>query len=226
MEIGAPMACLHLLGNPDHYTSHEFVCFYWKNFVRFIQSQWDLLLQSVDPNEKGTLPEHHNVTLYEWIQCADRHKVTSSRNPRQTLQYFNYLPDHPMSKTHIVACDPARRHYIVPNFIGGSLPRKDSGDREEYCLAMITLFVPWRTGIDLKAAHETWEDAFNKHDFSLREQQLMTNFNLRYECYDARDDFYATRQALGNSEIEQLEIATMWKVMKQTMLIMRITQMV
>jgi hypothetical protein len=28
MEIGSPMACMYLLGNPDHYTGHKFVNFY------------------------------------------------------------------------------------------------------------------------------------------------------------------------------------------------------
>jgi hypothetical protein len=34
MEIGSPMACMYLLGNPDHYTDHTFVPFYWQSFVR------------------------------------------------------------------------------------------------------------------------------------------------------------------------------------------------
>ena len=33
LEIGSPMASMFLLGNPDHYTSHEFVSFYWRSFV-------------------------------------------------------------------------------------------------------------------------------------------------------------------------------------------------
>jgi len=33
MEIGRPMACLYLLGNPDHYTSHKFTVVYWKNYI-------------------------------------------------------------------------------------------------------------------------------------------------------------------------------------------------
>ncbi|KLO04886.1 hypothetical protein SCHPADRAFT_806882, partial [Schizopora paradoxa] len=33
LEIGAPMACMYLLGNPDHYTSHSFVNLYWRSFV-------------------------------------------------------------------------------------------------------------------------------------------------------------------------------------------------
>ena len=32
-EMGAPMICMYLLGNPDHYTSHVFVPFYWQMYV-------------------------------------------------------------------------------------------------------------------------------------------------------------------------------------------------
>src|SRR6202035_2632454 len=40
LEIGGPMASLYLLGNPDHYTSHTFVPFYWKNYVREVLKSW------------------------------------------------------------------------------------------------------------------------------------------------------------------------------------------
>ena len=33
LEIGSPMASAYLLGNPDHYSSHEFVIFWWKRYV-------------------------------------------------------------------------------------------------------------------------------------------------------------------------------------------------
>ena len=33
LEIGSPMASMYLLRNPNHYTSHEFVSFYWRSFV-------------------------------------------------------------------------------------------------------------------------------------------------------------------------------------------------
>ena len=36
MEIGSPMASMYLLENPDHYTSHKFVPFWWKSFVNEI----------------------------------------------------------------------------------------------------------------------------------------------------------------------------------------------
>jgi hypothetical protein len=80
---------------------------------------------------------------------------------------------------------------VVPNFIGGTLPRCDQGDHEYYCSTMLTLFKPWRTGYDLKSADETWEHAFDNYNFSDRQMNLMKNFNLRYECLDARDDYSA-----------------------------------
>ncbi|KAJ2933931.1 hypothetical protein H1R20_g3132, partial [Candolleomyces eurysporus] len=97
-----------------------------------------------------------------------------------------------MHESHMVACDPGRRYTIVPNFLGPALPRRDKGDRNYYCMTMLTLFKPWRTGVDLKALDESWDEAFAGHNFSPREHQLMNNFNVRYECYDARDDFGAT----------------------------------
>ena len=33
IEMGAPMICMYLLGNPDHYTNYSFVPFYWQSFV-------------------------------------------------------------------------------------------------------------------------------------------------------------------------------------------------
>ncbi|KAF8230795.1 hypothetical protein L208DRAFT_1019449, partial [Tricholoma matsutake] len=41
IRIGSPMICLYLLGNPDHYTSHRFVPFYWQSFVHEVRKAWD-----------------------------------------------------------------------------------------------------------------------------------------------------------------------------------------
>ncbi|KAF8800810.1 hypothetical protein BYT27DRAFT_7116618 [Phlegmacium glaucopus] len=38
MEIGSPMAAMYLLQNPDHYTSHKFIPFWWKSFVHHIRN--------------------------------------------------------------------------------------------------------------------------------------------------------------------------------------------
>ncbi len=96
-----------------------------------------------------------------------------------------------MHATHHVQArrDSDRR---VPNFMGGLLLRKDKGDREYYCATMLTLFKPWRTGHDMKQDTTTsWEEVFHAHAFSDFHTKIMSNFNLRYECLDARDDYRA-----------------------------------
>ncbi|PPR07987.1 hypothetical protein CVT24_002699 [Panaeolus cyanescens] len=264
-EIGAPYAALILLGNPDHYSSHEFVCFYWKGYVNFVQQQWKHLLDNaehggteplqtsdnistyIDPhamdsddidytnveeNENVTLnstqgkflaksstddyrfrPEQlSNVCLYEWIQCAVRRRKGASRSSNSHLHYFSYLPEHPMVGEQLVACDPSKRRTMVPNFIGPALPRRDTGDVEEYCCTMLTFFAPWRTGLDLKSASLSWKDAFDAYPFTERQRELMDNFNLKYECYDARDDFSLSRSKTSinddddNKEDDRMEL--------------------
>ena len=46
-----------------------------------------------------------------------------------------FLEDHPLYETHYVEFDENKKK-IVPNFVGGSLPREDRGDREYYCTTM------------------------------------------------------------------------------------------
>ncbi|PBK85071.1 hypothetical protein ARMGADRAFT_866106, partial [Armillaria gallica] len=81
--------------------------------------------------------------------------------------------------------------YLIPNFVGGTLPRRDGDDREYYCCTMLTLFKPWRSGGDLKESVQNWHEALESHVFSKRQLELMDNFNLRYECLDEHDDFHA-----------------------------------
>ena len=86
----------------------------------------------------------------------------------------------------------------MPNFVGGPIPRRDGGgSREEYCLTMLTLFKPWRSGNDLRPNKDTlWHDAFSSYTFTARQEQVMDNFMIKYECNDARDDFSAQRKRM------------------------------
>jgi hypothetical protein len=264
MEIGAPMAALYLLQNPDHYTSHEFKVFYWKNYMNHVQSEWQRLLDNEDPEEVGEYAvggepmdvsitrtamvntdidvlqskegdkkvqlgkagnrlisktntdeyrfrpmQHKPLTLYEWVQCSIKHNEQSTRVGARTLAFFPYHPDHPQHSTHMVAVDVDCQYSVVPNFVGPSLPRRDGGDMEFYCCTMLTLFKPWRSALDLKSYDQTWEDAFNVHKFKEREGEIMANFNIRYECYDARDDYPAlyksTNDEVDGSNVEDAE---------------------
>ncbi|KAF8126869.1 hypothetical protein K438DRAFT_1646889 [Mycena galopus ATCC 62051] len=119
-----------------------------------------------------------------------------------------FLKKHPLWKTHYVKCDRRNLEHVVPNFVGGSLPRMDQGDREAYCCTMLTLFKPWRTGSDLKSGTESWAEAFNSHKFSRMSQTLMKNFNVRYECNDARDDFASQDEQTGERCLRSVQMAT------------------
>src|ERR1700678_4151298 len=82
------------------------------------------------------------------------------------------------------------------------------GDREYYCCTMLTLFKPWQRGRDLKESVQTsWDNTFNEHEFRNQEVQLMKNFNIRYECLDAHDDFHAQlKNSIDKSLIGSWEV--------------------
>jgi hypothetical protein len=110
-----------------------------------------------------------------------------------------FLPDHPQHSTHkVIVVD--EENALVPNFVGGGLPRCDQGDREYYCSTMLSFFKPWRNGKDLKLEDESWDEAFAGYSFSARQLELMNNFNIKYECNDARDDYSAEMKKKSERE--------------------------
>ena len=252
-EMGAPMICMYLLGNPDHYTSHVFIPFYWQMYVAEVRRQFDVLDSFQQPQKvtlikrKGKLvglsPVHDyihraseldHVNLFEWIKCYKREKLRRSKkkapstdnDEKLTIEdceeaidaensdlsfestplvddnevvdkpeirsknMFHFQKEHPLHGSHAMYLvrNNSRR---VPNFAGANLPRCDQGDREYYCSSMLTLFKPWRNGTDLRESTSSWEEAFQRHSFQRNEMDMMNNFNIRYECLDARDDFRA-----------------------------------
>lgn len=261
-EIGAPLAALYLLDNPDHYTSHSFRACYWNNYVRKVMNYF---VKEGDPmetledygEEKVTVRKIDNqyvgvsyvddyefrprkwehMSLYSWIRLAEKDEMSKVervllvdadceaesdsegeqddfagnctqdqhgdwsdneiKSGNKLLDFSDelFLHGHPQRKTHwmrITKDDGS----VVPNFIGGNLPRSDTGDREHYCATMLALFRPWRTGADLKLEEHSWDDAFNKHEFTSEAKDKMKFFNVKYECLDARDDFHARRKAM------------------------------
>ena len=266
-EMGAPMISMYLLGNPDHYTGHTFVPFYWQSYVQEAGRPFD----SSDLHEpqkitvikkRGKIiglsrvhdyvhrPEElANVNLYDWIRCYKREKLPKKKHTPRALDdvtaanendtsfvaddihdlsisldedldvvsdhceeqheekvtkrsnsIMRFCSQHPLSDSHGV-------RYIVnnaahvPNFVGANLPRCDKGDREYYCRTMLVLFKPWRQGTDLKAADQLWDEEFQNHSFSEEQVRYMRNFNVRYECLDARDDYRAQMKKTGNAII-------------------------
>jgi hypothetical protein len=306
MEMGSPMAAMYLLGNPDHYTGHNFIDFYWKNYVHEAEISWKASLNH-ENNAKVVLQRNReqyiglsnthdyiyrpsiykNMDLFDWIRLSRKSKRNSKQQTQfnksqERLKKYNnftmdidmsdsesdmmantlvdsideldmfqltsddecdkqpcninekpdyvetdysddeiilkmntcnesltndvdkdvaFLEPHPQYQAHHVHCvkDTDR---IVPNFMNGSLPRRDHGDQEYYCLTMLVLFKPWRSGKDLRKENQLWHEAFNEYNFSDRQKQLMDNFNIRYECNDARDDYSAQRRGGDNKNDE------------------------
>ena len=94
-DIGS-MICMYLLGNPDHYTSHTFVPFYWQPFVTQVRQDFgtnEKEVQKITLTKKkgkivGLSPIHdyiyqspalEDVCLYDWVQHFLHKKVKNSR---------------------------------------------------------------------------------------------------------------------------------------------------
>ena len=102
-EMGAPMIAMYLLGNPDHYTSHEFIPFYWQSYVQEVQRAFNSAsgenLKNNDVPQKVTVikkkgkivglsPIHdyvhrpdslEDISLYEWVRCYKREKLPKKK---------------------------------------------------------------------------------------------------------------------------------------------------
>ena len=112
LEIGGPMASLYLLGNPDHYTNHDFVVFYWKGYVTEVLKAWKqeddvrsdkvVLLKNVDGEYIGLSMvddykyrpyDLNDKSLYEWICISTRLKRTKAEQKKfQSFKYGDVKP--------------------------------------------------------------------------------------------------------------------------------------
>ncbi|KAJ3567450.1 hypothetical protein NP233_g6363 [Leucocoprinus birnbaumii] len=132
---------------------------------------------------------YENICLLDWIRGLQKRKIRHNRS--QGDRWRPFLPDHPMSATHEVALCPDRARRFIPRYLGGSLPCRDSPDPSLYHCTMLAFFKPWRSRHDILGNRISWSEAFFNHDFTDDQRRLMDNFNLRYECLDARDDYHA-----------------------------------
>ncbi|KAJ7115119.1 hypothetical protein C8R43DRAFT_846283, partial [Mycena crocata] len=107
MEIGSPMASMYVLGNPDHYTSHSYVNFWWKGYVRFVRTFWTESDDRMDMGDKdvdesvplgkqdgefvgsSSVDDYRyrpavfeNLSVYEWTQCYDK-KIRTKKEREQ-----------------------------------------------------------------------------------------------------------------------------------------------
>jgi hypothetical protein len=89
--------------------------------------------------DEMNIGDNNNIIEYD----SDEYDLDDESDSTQSDETGNnlFLKDHPLYKTHCIEFNKKKNH-IIPNFIGGSLPRRDRGDREYYCTTMLTLFKP------------------------------------------------------------------------------------
>ncbi|TFK58474.1 hypothetical protein BDN72DRAFT_782045, partial [Pluteus cervinus] len=204
MELGSPMVCMYLLGNPDHYTNFQFRTFYWSSFVNKQNNQ--IIGVSTVQDYICRPTELDDMTLYDFISLCSKEKLRREFRRIRNREYsddidremwrtllpglYKFTSDHPLHTSHAIRLAQIS-DTLIPNFVGMPIPRSDQGDREQYCLTMLSLFRSWRTGLELKHPLETWDDAFERYTFKKNHLNIMKYLNIRYECQDAADDYYA-----------------------------------
>ncbi len=156
----------------------------------------------VNQDKTSILPDgkhDQSVSLKYVLDVSSEYSKDQDKKPNaQHSNLMCFKTEHPLSNSHGV-------RYIVnntsrvPNFVGANLPRCDQGDQEYYCCVMLALFKLWRQGTDLKAEGELWDERFQEHSFSEEERWYMHNFNIRYECLDARDNYRAQLKKTGDT---------------------------
>ena len=86
MEMGAPMICMYLLDNPDHYTDHTFVPFYWQSYVTEACSCFEETILENFEKHKVALIKHKGRIIglspvFDYIYCpAELHFMTGLPN--------------------------------------------------------------------------------------------------------------------------------------------------
>lgn len=108
---------------------------------------------------------------------------------------LSFTQEHPLINSHAVYLRRPSEFYTL-NFAGGSLPRRDRGDYEIYCLTMLVFFKPggWRDGHDVKPESVSASEVFRNTNFDSHHLRIMENMGVLYECLDSCDDFSAVRR--------------------------------
>ncbi|TFK87837.1 hypothetical protein K466DRAFT_440579, partial [Polyporus arcularius HHB13444] len=85
-----------------------------------------------------------------------------------------------------------RTIWVVPVVLGDALPRPDRGaeQRERWARAVLLMFIPWRHPRDLKAAGESWFDAYERRKPEICDEHaaFIRNMTVLSECKDARTE--------------------------------------
>jgi hypothetical protein len=204
MEIGSPMASMYLLGNPDHYASHKYVNFYWRNFVQEAQSVWktpkegEQLTKVVLNKNLGKYVGlssvqdyiyrpfiYNDFNLYDWIKQSKKSKRSRLQQAefnkhleeKHASAYNQEIIDDENDELDILA-DEKGKYLNVSQFGGGS-ETCDSTDYDSFDEPNEDNNNESGTDEDLnlgdKDTQYMYEDEQNEHEFLKSHPQFQTH---------------------------------------------------
>ncbi|KAE8220322.1 hypothetical protein CF319_g6139 [Tilletia indica] len=129
-------------------------------------------------------PSLSHLTYYDFVRFCKLWKLPAKPN----ASYHPLSESHPNfgSKCHRYTPEKALG---IPRAIFSRKPRSNGTEThgDLYCAAMLAHFVPFTINVPLKAFNTTYEEAFQKAQFSSDALRVMDNWAALAECDDARD---------------------------------------
>ncbi|CAF4739390.1 unnamed protein product, partial [Rotaria sp. Silwood1] len=143
-----------------------------------------------------------HVCLYDFYSEYRKTKITTAdkvlfeansiptseaRRGRPLNDRWLFQADHPQYFSHLII---RRSFNVVPVLIGPAIPRRDREDTaERYARAILTLFYPWRSALDVCDLNQTWCDALKVREatFTARSNKVINNIQLLHDCKRDRD---------------------------------------
>lgn len=125
---------------------------------------------------------------------------------------FDLKAEHPLSSSHciverfVIDGNAPRKIYAIPRIVGMSIPRARQG--EEYSLFLFGHFVPFDAQTNPLRDTMDVNQFISEYEFSPEDQTQMRNWEVIYECEDARDADRLAEQEKLMREARGLRAAT------------------
>jgi hypothetical protein len=171
-ELSGPQVASYMLGLPDHYTSHRYICLHLSAVLQYLDSteelppQEEVLLelgnedavvqvsQRIDYMFRGNTLS--NMSLYEFT--SKMMKVPNGESGQTRQMRHEFKSPHPQTQTHQLR---QRRELAIPRVVG-PFPSAQV-DCEKYSKCILALFKPWRTASDLRGPQQSWTEALDQY---------------------------------------------------------------
>jgi hypothetical protein len=157
VELGAALVLTHLLGLPNHYSSHTIAHVMFNQAVSFVEHAYgslDLYPQNFNIHVTALGRAVYTAQILDYFlrprvldmfNLYDFHAEFSVVKGPATKRNGNlaFLNNHPLAKTHSLKKNATRK---VPLLYGPQIPRKNKKNQERFAKLAITLLTPWPRG--------------------------------------------------------------------------------